>query len=72
MKTENNINAINKLLNKIDDLRDQMNHSEKFTQETLVLVDVLLYAADAMSKELGDKSTAKLQYEVIKAKFDIK
>ena len=72
MKKQTTINAIKEFINKIDELRDEKKHTDQFVKEQLVLIDVLLYAADAMSKELDDKSVAKHQYEVIKAKFDIK
>ena len=54
------------------DERAEMKHTQEFIRDQLVLVDLLLHAADSLAKEVPANSLSILKYKQIKENFGIK
>jgi hypothetical protein len=54
------------------DEREEMKHAQEFIRDQLVLVDLLLHAADSLAKEVPANSLSLLKYKQIKGNFGIK
>lgn len=59
------------IVNKLTESKDEVKHSNEFIKGVLAEYDLMLYAADAMAKELHKDSVARYKYELLKAKFNI-
>jgi hypothetical protein len=54
------------------DEREEMKHAQEFIRDQLVLVDLLLHAADSLAKEVPANSLSLLKYKQIKGNLGIK
>ena len=60
------------LIERLQETKDELKHSDKFTRDSLHDFDLVLAAADKMAKELPANSVARMQYERIKSILNIR